>query len=413
MTQWSFAKRFGFRFVFAYFLLYTLPFPLDVITFGKVPDPMTKLWDALVPLAAHNILHVAADVKPNGSGDTTWNYVQLFCMVALALIAASIWSVLDRKRPSYTRLCAYLHVYVRFTLAAAMFSYGLAKVIPSQFPQPSLDRLVEPYGSSSPMGVLWAFMGTSVAYSIFAGAAECLGGLLLVPRRTMLLGALISAGVMSNIVALNFCYDVPVKLYSVHLLLMAVFVAAPGVRRLLEFFVLTPVDPLFRDRRAHIASIVFRTLLIGTLIVLAAQQSIGYVRQTGSTAGHSPLRGVWNVDVLEVDGVPRPPLVTDATRWRRFVFDIPNYTSIYLMSDTRVRYMVQLDEKKKSLAFTNRDKPQETFGLTYARPDAQTLQLDGTVEGRKIHAVCKLADAKNFLLLNRGFHWINEYPFNR
>lgn len=38
---------------------------------------------------------------------------------------------------------------------------------------------------------------------------------------------------MTNVVALNFFYDVPVKLYSSHLLLMAVFLLLPDVQRLL------------------------------------------------------------------------------------------------------------------------------------------------------------------------------------
>ena len=41
------------------------------------------------------------------------------------------------------------------------------------------------------------------------------------------LGALIAAVVMSQIVMLNFSYDVPVKLFSMHLLLQALVLAAP------------------------------------------------------------------------------------------------------------------------------------------------------------------------------------------
>src|SRR5947199_1204250 len=106
-----------------------------------------------------------------------------------------------------------------------MLSFGAYKVIKSQFPAPSLDRLLEPYGDSSPMGLLWTFMGASKAYTIFGGFAEMLGGALLTVRRTTLLGALVCIGVITNIVMLNFSYDVPVKLYSTHLLLMAIFLA--------------------------------------------------------------------------------------------------------------------------------------------------------------------------------------------
>src|SRR5262249_11775618 len=84
-------------------------------------------------------------------------------------------------------------------------------------------------------------MGTSMAYTIFAGICEVVAGTLLLFRRTTMLGATISFGVLLNIALLNFCYDVPVKLYSTNLLLMAIFLAAPDLRRLLNFFVLNRV----------------------------------------------------------------------------------------------------------------------------------------------------------------------------
>lgn len=44
-------------------------------------------------------------------------------------------------------------------------------MIPTQFPTPTADKLMQPYGESSPMGILWTFMGSSTAYTIFAGTA--------------------------------------------------------------------------------------------------------------------------------------------------------------------------------------------------------------------------------------------------
>lgn len=97
------------------------------------------------------------------------------------------------------------------------------------------------------MRLLWTFMGFSRAYCIFAGAAECLGGALLFFRRTTLLGAVLLLGVLGNVVLLNFCYDVPVKLFSTFLLFLAAYLAWPDARRLADFFLLNkliePADP--------------------------------------------------------------------------------------------------------------------------------------------------------------------------
>ena len=80
-------------------------------------------------------------------------------------------------------------------------------------------------------------MGASESYTMFVGFAEMISGILLFPRKTSTLGALMSIGVLSNVVALNFSYDVPVKLYSSHLLAMAIFVLLPEARRLANFFI--------------------------------------------------------------------------------------------------------------------------------------------------------------------------------
>ena len=63
-----------------------------------------------------------------------------------------------------------------------------------------------------------------------------MGGTLRYFRRTTTLGALIVAFVMTNVVMLNFCYDVPVKLFSLHILAFALFLVAPDAKRLVTFF---------------------------------------------------------------------------------------------------------------------------------------------------------------------------------
>src|SRR5262249_7130343 len=171
--------------------------------------------------------HADASTLPMGSGDSTYKYVQVFCFLVMALAVTLVWTIRDRQRLRYPRLYEGLRIYVRFALGAAMIVYGADKVIQSQFPAPPLDRLLQPYGDASPMGLAWTFMGASRAYNIFAGAAELIGGLLLTVRRTTLLGALVSLGALSNVVALNFCYDVPDKLYPSYLLAMAVFLIVP------------------------------------------------------------------------------------------------------------------------------------------------------------------------------------------
>ena len=406
-TRWKLATRIAFRFAFSYLVLYNFPFPFDMIWDRALG--YEAMWEAITKAVAKQFFGVTIVISIPGSGDTTYDYYKILCMFVVACVATLIWSILDRRRLEYTRLYEWLRVYIRFSLACTMFLYGTAKILPTQFAAPGLDRLLQPFGDASPMGLLWTFMGASKGYTIFTGIGEMLGGLLLTFRRTTLLGALVTIAVMSNVVALNFFYDVPVKLFSMHLLAMAVFLVLPDAKRLAQTFFLYRPAPLVDRKWLHIAGVVLRTALVLFVIVKGLQSSI---EARAYYDARTSLRGIWNVDTLVIDGVTRPPLITDDTRWRRIVIDRPDVIAIYPMVGRRTRYGLEIDEKKGTMLLTKGEQSKWTF--TYHRPVPTTMVLDGTLDARKIHATLRKSDEDaSFRLTTRGFHWINELPFNR
>jgi hypothetical protein len=412
---WTPQGRVSFRFAFAYLVIYNLPFPLGILG-GS--GPYYNLWAALTAWVGRVIFHRTVDVTtPSGSGDTTFAWVGVFCCLILALLTALIWTLIDAKRTHYNRLCDWLRVYVRFVLATAMISYGAAKVVPSQFPAPSLNRLMEPFGDASPMGLLWTFMGASTAYTVFAGAIEMLGGLLLTTRHTTLLGALVCLGALSNVVALNLCYDVPVKLYPINLLLMAAFLALPDMKRLTDFFVRgratepTPLRPLFQNRRLDGVARVLRTLLVVSWVAVSLWQSYQPYMEFHD-APRTPLYGIWAVDEWDDNGVAQPPLLTDTSQWRRVVFDYPGILAVQTMPGAWHRYLQTLDPATRTLALS-RNSPAWSCTLTYTQPRPNLLTLSGTLDGRQVVVKLHHEDPGKFLLIRRGFHWINELPYNR
>jgi len=51
--------------------------------------------------------------------------------------------------------------------------------------------------------------------------------------------------------------------------------------------------------------------------------------------------------------------------------------------------------------------------LTYSQPDTEHVVMTGTLGGSAVVVHLRRIDPSTFLLVNRGFHWINELPFNR
>jgi uncharacterized membrane protein YphA (DoxX/SURF4 family) len=424
--RWSLPGQILFRFAFVYLIFYCWPDAGRSNLFDAIPNfgigamndddalGLTKVveapWHALCPWVAVHIFHLhgaATQYHPTGSGDTTLDYVLVFCFATIAAFATLVWSFLDRRRPNYRTLYAWLRLLVRFTLAFTMLSYGFSKVYPLQFTPPFLSQLTETYGESSPMGILWTFMGASTAYTKFCGLVEVSAGLLLLFRRTTTLGALVAAAAMLNVAALNFCYDVPVKLYSLHLVLMSLFLLIPDAAALMRFFFSNQPSrlegvwlPRFERRWLRTAAIALQVMVIASVLYNNISGGYKNLREYSTTyRAHAPTYGVWNSD-------------SDAAGWRQLIMDSPRWLYIRNAAGDRVGFQTKYDESKHTIGLTSA-KLKQKGDFSYSRPDARHLILRGNLDGNPIVAEFHRADASQFLLTNRGFHWINEDPFNR
>jgi uncharacterized membrane protein YphA (DoxX/SURF4 family) len=423
--HWTLSTRIAFRLCFVYFGVYCLSTQiitsLLAIPNVDLPDPSgIPPWRQIITFTATRVLHHKDPLvfTGSGSGDKTVDFVLIVCLFVFSLIATAVWSILDRRRTSYSALHKWFMLFLRFALAGQMLVYGFAKAVPLQMPFPGLFTLIEPFGNMSPMGVLWSSVGASQPYEIVVGCLELIGGILLFIPRTATLGALISLLDMSYVFALNMTYDVPVKLLSLHLVLIALIFLAPQFRRLANFFFLdrtaepAPRIPLFRTPRANRIALAVQALFALWLIAANIWGARIDWKKYGPGLSKPALYGIWDVDEFSTDGQTRPPLLTDTARWHRFIFD-RRFAAIQQMNDTQAYYTPSIDTKKNTLALTQRHANNQTLNFTFARPAPDQLILDGQLDGHKTHIQLRLEDTHKFLLLSRGFHWVQEYPFNR
>jgi len=426
VLHWSFTSRLAFRACFVYFGLFCLAtqilgclFPIPKV---EVPDPGTlpPMRQIVFWTAAH-VFHAKLPLvyTGSGSGDKTFDWVLAFCLLVIAVVAAGIWSVLDRRRENYVTLYKWFRLFIRFALASQFIVYGLDKVIPLQMPFPFLTRLVEPFRDFSPMGVLWTSVGASPAYEILVGSAELLGGILLIFPRTTVLGALVCLADMIQVFMLNMTYDVPVKLFAFHLILLATFLLAPEFWRLADFFVRnrtvgpSPQPELFHTRRGNRIALAAQIMLGIWMLGMNAYSGWSAWHTYGGGRTKSPLYGIWNVDELSIDSQVRSPLLTDYDRWRRAIFDFPERMSFQRMDDSFAHYGVAINDKDKTIVFAKDGDQNWKANFTFQRAAVDRLILDGNMDSHKIHMQLQRMDRSKFVLVSRGFHWISEYPFNR
>lgn len=425
-APWSFGKKLAFLFFCLFFPLYIFFNPNGVVPFSDLVFEMyIAPFHQLIPWIAKNILRLPNEITvfTNGSGDTTYDYVVVFFIFVVSLVGSVIWTVLDRRRPSYNQLYYWLTVVVRYYAAFTMFTYGIVKVFKLQFPSADPWRLLEPYGDSSPMGLAWTFMGYSQGYNYFTGGAEILGGLLLLFRRTTTLGAIVTVAVMGNVMAMNYCFDIPVKLLSTMLVIMAFFLMAKDCQRLFNFFFTnrqaSPSDisvPGIRNRGLRIGLRVLKLLLVGYFLISGTYYSATSIDEYGDKAPKPPLWGIYNVETFVRNNDTILPLQTDTTRWKQVIVGgYKQYPRVYIkgMNDSLRNYVFRPDTATKQVVMFPRADSSVKNTLAYFHPDKDHLEMRGSWKGDSIYVRMKIYDLNKFLLVNRGFRWVNEYPFNR
>lgn len=421
-AKWSVAHKLIFYFCFLFFGLNIFPFPLDFIG-EPIYNLLEKFWSPIVNLFGKIFLDLEEITsRPNGSGDTTWNWLQQLGILFTASLGSIVWLIVARSRANHEKLAYWLKIYLRYYLAATMFSYGFVKVFPLQFGNITTYRLYERLGEMSPMGLLWTFMAYSKGYQLFGGLAEVLGGLLLLFRRTTTLGALICVGILMNIFAMNVFYDVPVKIYSFWLMLIGIYLLSDDAKRLWQFFVLnqatqpTAEIKVFVDKKwFKIGRLVLKVVFIGVFCIVQFYNN--WQASAPISAPKSAIYGPYKVEKFERNNVEAT--AADTLRLQEVFIDRRGADDmIYVTNEDGLRKRInfELDSTKHTIRMGDyrvaiTDTTQYTF--SYEQPNAETLSLKGKLKNDSIRILMKRMNRKIFLLSTRGFHWVNEVPFNK
>jgi hypothetical protein len=103
----------------------------------------------------------------------------------------------------------YLYIFEMALVISVSFSmllYGIGK--PLQFSNPSIAQ--KPVSELIGMELMWAFYGYSKVYPLVLGFFEIVGALLLLFRKTRLLGGLVITSILFNVILQDIFYGVNV-----------------------------------------------------------------------------------------------------------------------------------------------------------------------------------------------------------
>src|SRR5688572_1250649 len=426
---WPLWQRAGFRFLFVYLLLQITPWDW----FSAIPgtsfvfNGYRQILEAAVQFSNDRIFHVRDTlVQVNGSGDTSWVWTAMWMYMLVAALVSVVWSIADRKRPNYGRLAYWLRLIVRYFLASVALSYGIIKLFALQMPFPTLSQLATPLGDLLPMRFSWLFIGYSFKYQFFSGLMETVAGLLLLYRGTVTAGLFAAVGAFLNVVMINLSYDVPVKLFSMHLLFASLFLLALDSRRLVRFLVLNRATPPtaaydfpFAKPWQRWGGRAVKAFFVWQILLQPMQGGWTRYKTVNAPPVQGPFRqGVYDVKHYVVNGDTIPAASPDTLRWKDLIIDNAGAGSVNTRDGVfwrrygrgYFRYRPDTSTRMVSVWKISTIPRDSTFLFTmrYEVPDSTLIRFHTKIRDDSIH-VELVRVPRHFQLSERQFHWLSEY----
>lgn len=215
-------------------VLFALFLPFSYGVFPHFGYDLTNGFSSISEWIAINLFGTDIYSSPITS-DSAAQFVQAGILLILALLISII--LRKQKRFSKIQVGQFLHTSAAYILSFFLLKYGADKLFQFQFYAPEPNTLFTPLGMLSKDILFWSSMGSSSSYNTFMGLSEIIPAFLLLHHRTRLLGGLIALGVLVNVLAINFSFDITVKLLSMYLVTVSIFVISPFLKSLHSFFI--------------------------------------------------------------------------------------------------------------------------------------------------------------------------------
>lgn len=335
-------------------------------TFGK------KLRTCFIAglLLAANFLLIGRDGRPEWIGSEI-----VFIFAGISLVAGLVfpifWHIRQNKKWTsqlFPFLCSLISGLIAFNLS----SFGWKKIFHLQFQVP-LHIVDEPVGHLSGEWLTWFYFGYARAFAYLVGGIQILGSVLLLFRKTRLLGVMVILPVILNIMFINIFYQLnPGALFqSIVLVIGVIFILMLDYKRLVETF--------FRTKESLSETFHLVTVTKNSLRFVIVAAAFGFVVNVKNMTDKNPLlAGRYNVESLIInDAVVDPDFRKGVIT--KVYFDLGNTLIIkYKNPDHQIIAPYEFDVQKNILKAMFKE-PDRSFTLaaTVSQRDKNGLVLSG------------------------------------
>jgi hypothetical protein len=430
-SNWKASQILGFRLAFMYFFLQVVPLDWKYYRHLCSINWLHLNFRDLFNISKYSPQFLSGHFQVEDWGLST--FADWGLIFIIAIIGTIVWSLADKKTKNYDKLNYYLRILIRYRLAIAVIGYGFLKLFAIQAPYPSLSSLNTPYGDFSTWKIFSLSLGIVPGYQSFLGAVELIAGLLLLNRKTTVIGATIIIFFTGNVFMSNLAYAGGEVVYSFYLVTLALFLVIYDLERIINLIILhKPTIPALKptwnlSRQRRIFKVALKAIFIFVFVFFNGYSVYKSALNGGyhfpHQAGLKSVQGLYTVVDFKLNGQTLPYSQTDPVRWQNVVFEKWASLSIKVNSSYalvnhpvenipekeddgtfqqdgtvgRKYYVYQADTLKKLLLLQPTATDQKASALHYTINTDSTVLLTGTMDGDRVEAILK-KDPKKYLL---------------
>jgi hypothetical protein len=278
---------------------------------------------------------------------------------------------------------------LRYLLGLSMLPYAVSKMLKMQFiifPFSTWQQSLEHLPGAA---IAWAFLGYSEWFSILLGLFQAVPAVLLLFRRTYLLGAILMFPILLNVVLINYAMQLwlNTQMISLLLLTMNVVILLFRFRTLRSIWRLVSKPERFKRIKLEMGlnlSILAGTFVFLTLYFLNLKNDSNILTGDWYNKKHA----VWHVDKVDSDSLSVLRLATYFKEKDILLFHPEHILEVCEGPYVRETLHYELQEDKKSIVI---------------KDDEDQFQLNYSMEADILYLMAPLQNASFKIKLSRGF----------
>lgn len=357
----------------------------------------------LATLAIFNTLSIVFEILPEkyltGIPESFFDYFypgQIAISLLIAIGYSIYWHKKEKAGVSNSgKIHAIARGIIRYWLASQICTYGFAKILGTQFHTPDY-RLDMALGEVNGFGLTWYYYGYSYTLAVIIASVQIGGSILLLFRKTTLLGAFILLPVMVNILLINVFFTIASGaflnsiLFTLALLLL-IAIEQQKIRAFLQS-ITDDLPPI----KLGLFKYILRFLMVGCAFGLIYYFVV-------ADAADKRLLGTWQIQTLikNNDTIAANAWQVDSTAWTKVYIEgrygialSPN-PYIYIPEKSKKgSYTYDTTAHTLVASFPVKDKQVDTLKAVVSNLTKKTMTLKGTLAKDSIKMVLTRIERK-------------------